>query len=105
MTAFSRDSGNVLGIERMEFSDVFSDDETVTVGDLLGNGFIWEYTDAEMFPSFLAKSPVSVDSASDFEDVPRDECDQYVPEITDFRDWRWLMHTANEEYVQRNTAY
>jgi hypothetical protein len=64
-----------------------------------------EYTDFDSLGGFVGESPWTIESASDFEDLPRDALDEYVAENTAFDDWRWMVRAASEEYVQRNTSY
>ncbi|WP_435348608.1 hypothetical protein [Haloarchaeobius sp. HRN-SO-5] len=99
------DGDAILGIDRTEFLDVLQDEERLTVEDLFFDGFVTEYTDFDSFDGFVDESPWTIESASDFEDVPRDALDEYVAENTEFENWKWMVRAASEEYVQRKTSY
>lgn len=76
----------------------------VPMEELFTEDFMRSYTDFRDLETFFAESPWTVESESDFEEIPIAEFDAYVDEHTDFDLWDAMLQTGGREYFLRKTA-
>lgn len=75
--------------------------QSVSLGELLNDGFIAEHSSFASFDELLAASPFKVKTKEDFEAIPDTEWDIYIAANTSFESWEEMQHRAAAEFMAK----
>lgn len=72
--------------------------------ELFPPDFMRLYTEFNDVEEFFDRSPWSVESQQDFEDIPQGPFDDYIDEHTDFPNWEVMQETAANKFLERQLS-
>jgi hypothetical protein len=75
--------------------------QSVSLGNLLNDGFIAAHSKYASFDELLAASPFKVKTKEDFEAIPDGEWDTYIAANTSFESWEEMQHRAAAEFMAK----
>lgn len=73
----------------------------VRFADLFSSEFMRKHTQYETINDFFDATGFKLDSQQDFEDLPEDELDARVRELTDFQSWKDFSGKAAAHYASK----
>lgn len=95
-------SVEIEGLDNLaDFLNDISGENTVSMDELFTKGFMATNTEFESISEFFDKSPWSVESQEDFEQIPQEKFDAYVDKHTGFNSWEAMMKAAAREWITR----
>jgi len=90
------DLDRVSGLEGAAAGEV-----DVSIADLFPRDFMETYTAFGSVQAFFEASPWTVETESDFDDIPEDAFDDYVDEHTGFSTWEAMLSAGAREWLLR----
>lgn len=75
------------------------EEEALDLKDVFTEEFMSEYTDYPNIETFLAESPVEIETQEDFEQMDMGEMDAFVSEVTKFDAWEDMQGEAVSLYT------
>jgi len=93
------DLDRVSGLEGADAGEV-----DVSIADLFPRDFMEPYTAFVSVQAFFEASPWTVETESDFDDIPEDALDKHVDANTGFRSWETMLTAAAREWILRKIA-
>lgn len=73
--------------------------EPTPINKLLTKSFMEKYTDFSSFDELLENSNFTVNTNTDFENLPKEEFDNYIDSVTKFSSWSEMIKKAGSLYV------
>jgi len=71
----------------------------VNSDEFFSEQFMRAHTEFDSFAAFCAQSPWPLDGASDVQDAPRDQLNEYIAATTEFETWEGMKTLAAEEEI------
>lgn len=73
----------------------------VSFSELFPASFMKEHTSFSSIDELVAAGGFNVESASDFESIPKDELDKHISSTTRFKSWKDMLDKAVTQYTAR----
>jgi hypothetical protein len=80
-----------------------SDSTTITFDDLFPETFMKIHTNCNSIEDFLA--PMNVTTNEDFENLPDEELEAHVQEVTNFNNWTDMRHSAWSDFLGERLGF
>ena len=87
-----------------ELSDSLNVDQDIPMEELFTDGFMATNTEFESISEFFEKSPWTIESEEDFQNIDEDEFDKYVDNHTGFSSWEAMLSAAAREWLTRQIS-
>ncbi|KZE67035.1 hypothetical protein AWM68_19790 [Fictibacillus phosphorivorans] len=88
-----------------ETAKEYEDGKSVDFNQLFNQGFMVEYTDFKSIDEFFEKSPFTVNTQEDLEQLDESQLDGWVKEITRFSTWEEMLGKAGTEHLAKELGF
>ncbi len=83
----------------------FEGGKEVGFEELFNPSFMKIHTDFNNIDEFFDKSPFSIETNEDFDNLDESELDKYVAETTKFSSWGEMLDTAGEIHLTKKLGF